>query len=245
MWPATLNEKTMANRGTTSAFAALLFTLAGPLSAQQLRVLPAVGGGYGPRLRLPALEWTHELPLPSVEAPTQFVPRLKVPLAVETGAQQRRVAIEYSDAYYTRLTIHRIGSYVMLPLFAGEYVLGKRLLDGGNVASWVRPWHGNLAAGIGVLFAVNTVTGVWNLAEGWKEPEGRTRRILHSAMMLAADAGFLYTASLAGESEGYEFGGDGGGAFGSGNNSIRHRNAALVSIGLSTVSTLMMWLWKD
>jgi hypothetical protein len=235
----------MAKRGTTSAFAALLFILAGPLSAQQLRVLPAVGGGYGPQLRLPALEWGQEVPLASLAPSYRFVSGTVMPAAVEAGAQQRRVAIEYSDAYYTRLTIHRIGSYVMLPLFAGEYVLGKRLLDGGNVASWVRPWHGNLAAGIGVLFAVNTVTGVWNLAEGWKEPEGRTRRILHSAMMLAADAGFLYTASLAGESEGYEFGDNGGGAFGSGNNSIRHRNAALVSIGLSTVSTLMMWLWKD
>jgi hypothetical protein len=167
-----------------------------------------------------------------------------VPTALAVGAQQRPRAIEYSDAYYTRLTIHRYGSYAILPLFAGEYVLGKRLLDGGNVASWVRPWHRNLAAGIGVLFAVNTVTGVWNLVEGWQEPEGRVRRILHSAMMLAADAGFLYTASLAGENEDNEFG-EGGGAFESEGNPTRHRNAALVSIGLSTVSTLMMWLWQD
>jgi hypothetical protein len=234
----------MAKRGTTSALAALLFTLAGPLSAQQLTLPPADDGTHGPHLRLPPLELSGSPAAPSPELPSPAVTRVAMPLAVATDPQQRPRAIEYSDAYYTRLTIHRIGSYVMLPLFAGEYVLGKRLLDGGNVASWVRPWHGHLAAGIGVLFAVNTVTGVWNLAEGWREPEGRTRRILHSALMLAADAGFLYTASLAGEREDWESG-DGGGAFGSGNDNIRHRNAALASIGLSTVSTLMMWLWKD
>jgi len=232
----------MAKRGLSSVLAALLFTLAGPLSGQQLRV-PAPGDGtYGPHLRLPSVPLTEALATPSVEAPLPLLARVAVPLPAAV-AQQRPRAIEYSDAYYTRLTIHRIGSYVMLPLFAGEYVLGKRLLDGGNVASWVRPWHGNLAAGIGVLFAVNTVTGVWNLAEGWKEPEGRTRRILHSALMLAADAGFLYAASLAGEHEGFEFGE--GGRFESEGSPTRHRNAALVSIGLSTASTLMMWLWKD
>jgi hypothetical protein len=232
----------MAKRGLSSALAALLVTLAGPLCAQQLRVLAPGDGTYGPHLRLPPLPLTDELATPSIEAPLPLLTRIAVPVPT-ADAQQRPRAIEYSDAYYTRLTIHRIGSYVMLPLFAGEYVLGKRLLDGGNVASWVRPWHGRLAAGIGVLFAVNTVTGVWNLAEGWKEPEGRTRRVLHAAMMLAADAGFLYTASLAGEDEGFEYGD--GGEFRSANDNIRHRNAALVSIGLSTVSTVMMWLWKD
>ena len=226
-----------------SALAVLLLALAAPASAQQLLTPPAGDGTYGPHLRVPRVSPAGAITLPLTGTPSPYLTRATTRFL---NASQQRQAIEYSDAYYTRLTIHRIASYTMLPLFAGEYVLGKRLLDGGNVASWVRPWHGNLAAGIGVLFAVNTVTGVWNLWEGRKEPEGRARRFLHSALMLAADAGFLYTASLAGENEGGEFGeGGGGAAFESGGDSIRHRNAALVSIGFSTVSTLMMWFWKD
>src|SRR5207248_6756619 len=37
-------------------------------------------------------------------------PVLRLPLSVDTPAVQRPRAIEYSDAYYTRLTIHRYGS---------------------------------------------------------------------------------------------------------------------------------------
>ena len=41
------------------------------------------------------------------------------PVVADTPvARPRPRAIEYSDAYNTRLTIHRIGSYTMLPLFA-------------------------------------------------------------------------------------------------------------------------------
>ena len=51
--------------------------------------------------------------------------------------------------------------------------------------------------------------------------------------MLLADAGFLYTASLAGDArESVE-------------DANRHRNAAIASISVATASTLMMWLWKD
>ena len=139
-------------------------------------------------------------------------------------------AIEYSDAYGTRLQIHRIGSYVMLPLFASEYFLGDRLLQ-QNHADWIKPAHSIVAGGLGILFAVNTVTGVWNLAESRKDPEGRTRRLLHSALMIAADAGFAYTGLIAGDADESE--GD----------RTRHKNAALVSMGISTAGTLMMWLW--
>jgi hypothetical protein len=138
-------------------------------------------------------------------------------------------AIEYSDAYGTRLKIHRIGSYVMLPLFAGEYVLGDRLLQ-QNHADWLKPAHGVVAAGLGILFVTNTVTGVWNLAESWNDPNGRPLRLIHSALMLAADAGFAYTglnASDASESPEAR---------------NRHKNSALVSIGISTVGTVIMWL---
>ncbi|MBL0178372.1 MAG: hypothetical protein IPP98_04495 [Gemmatimonadetes bacterium] len=54
-----------------------------------------------------------------------------------------------------------------------------------------------MAAGLGVLFTVNTVTGGWNLYESRKDPSGRTRKWIHTIAMLAADAGFLWTAAAA------------------------------------------------
>jgi len=146
-------------------------------------------------------------------------------------------SIDHSDAYYTRLTIHRIGSYAELPLFGAEYLLGQKLYNGTNVADWVKPAHVGVATGLGALFAINTVTGVWNLYEARKDPSP-ARRIVHAALMLAADAGFLYTASLAGDAdERFEFGESENGA-------ARHRNAAIVSFSLATAGTVVMWLWK-
>ena len=145
------------------------------------------------------------------------------------SVRPRPRAIEYSDAYATRLKIHRIGSYVMLPLFATEYVLGDRLLQ-QNHADWLKPTHGVVSAGLGLLFVTNTVTGVWNLAESNKDPNGRTLRLVHSALMLAADAGFALTglnASNARESPQAR---------------NTHKNTALVSMGISTVGTVIMWL---
>ena len=112
-----------------------------------------------------------------------------------------------------------------------------RILNGqrtGDFASsGTRSAHKLVAGGLGVLFAVNSVTGVWNMIEARHDPSGRTRRNLHGLSMLLADAGFLYTASLAGAARESQDGAN------------RHRNAALASIGVATASTLMMWLWKD
>ena len=49
----------------------------------------------------------------------------------------------------------------------------------------------SLAAGVAVLFGVNTVTGVWNLWEGSRNPSGRTKRLVHGILMLCADAARL------------------------------------------------------
>ena len=153
----------------------------------------------------------------------------------DTGGRPK--AIEYSEAYGTRLAIHRYASYTELPLFAVEYALGQKILNGqrtGEFASQgTRSAHKVVAGGLGVLFAVNTVTGVWNLVEARHDPSGRTRREIHALSMLLADAGFLYTASL------------GGAARRSLDGENRHRNAAIASISVATASTLMMWLWKD
>jgi len=145
--------------------------------------------------------------------------------------------IEYSDAYLTRLKIHKYASYATLPLFAAAYVTGNELIkNGGNAASWARSSHGVIAGGLAALFAVNTVTGLWNLYESRNDPEGKTRRVLHSVLLLAADAGFLATAALAGESEG----GEGGWEGGDGGNNSAHRAMAITSMGLAFTGYLTM-----
>ena len=52
------------------------------------------------------------------------------------------------------------------------------------------------------LFAVNTVTGVWNLSEGRKDPNHRTKRMVHGILMAVADAGFVATGVMTPDSEG-------------------------------------------
>ena len=111
--------------------------------------------------------------------------------------------------------------------------MAQALRFGAGLEFGIKPAHGVVAVGLGALFALNTVTGVWNLVDSRKDPAGRTRRLLHSALMLAADAGFAYTGSTASD------------ASESPHNRTRHKNAALVSMGLSTVGTVMMWLWND
>ena len=147
-------------------------------------------------------------------------------------------AIEYSDAYATRLEIHKIGSYLMLPLFGTEYYLGERLIQ-GKASGNERSIHSGVALGIGALFTVNTVTGAWNLWDSRKDPAGRTKRIVHSVLMTAADAGFALAAASAGDDneggEGEREGGD---------DANTHKAIALTSIGISTVGTVLMWFFK-
>jgi len=90
-----------------------------------------------------------------------------------------------------------------------------------------------VAWGLGGLFAVNTVTGTWNLIESRSDPNGRTRLVIHSLLMLASDAGFLATALKTPSSHGLK--------------SINyladrsaHRNLAIVSVSTATVGYLMM-----
>ena len=82
-----------------------------------------------------------------------------------------------------------------------------------------------------MLFGLNTVTGVWNLWEGRKDPVRRTRRMTHGIMMLAADAGFVTTAMLS------------PGDDGSGNRSA-HRAVAITSMSIATASYVFMLLTR-
>jgi hypothetical protein len=89
-----------------------------------------------------------------------------------------------------------------------------------------------VALGIGALFTVNTVTGAWNLWESRNDPADRARRWIHASLMMASDAGFLWTAAAA------------PGHHTNLSREQHHKNIALASIGLSTAGTVMMWLWK-
>ena len=167
----------------------------------------------------------------------QTIAATSVPL--DTPVVQRPRAIEYSDSYYARLTIHRYTSYAMLPLFAAEYSLGQNLINDTAPPSWLKPAHVAVASGIGVLFSVNTVTGLWNLWEARQDPDGRTRRTVHSILMLASDAGFLATAALTPERE------DGFSNFTDYQHRVNlHRGVAIGSFALSTIGGAMMWFWK-
>lgn len=149
----------------------------------------------------------------------------------------RRRAIQYSDSYYTRLTIHRYGSYVMLPLFAGEYVLGQHLINDANPAGWMKPTHLGVALGIGGLFTINTVTGAMNLWESRDDPSNRKLRITHTVLMLASDAGFAITGALTPTKHSFDFA-----EIQASRN--RHRNWAIGSMALSTAGTALMWFVK-
>ena len=170
--------------------------------------------------------------LPGARIPAVALPPLPslTPAAGPTPLPSARdTVIEYSSAYYQRLTIHRWGSYAMLPLFAAQYYVGSQLYSGN--AEGNEDAHAMLAAGVAGVFAVNTVTGVWNLWEGRHDPNDRARRVTHATLMLLADAGFVATGLLA---EGAEDGG-------TGTSGMRtHRAVAIGSMAVSTVGWLMM-----
>ncbi|HEY8795148.1 MAG TPA: hypothetical protein VIM15_09415 [Gemmatimonadaceae bacterium] len=150
-----------------------------------------------------------------------------------TSRSGRPRAIEYSDAYHTRLKIHQIGAYAMLPLFISEYFIGQKLLTSTNRSGGLKSAHSVIAGTLGVVFASNTVTGVWNFWDARADPAGRARREIHSVLMLASDVGFVATAISAGNAK----------------KSLvaarRHRTIAISSIALSAVGTGMMWLWRN
>jgi hypothetical protein len=152
----------------------------------------------------------------------------------DTTKRKRTTAVEYSSFYNTRLTIHQVLSWTMLPLFALQYASGKQILEYGNAApEWAKDVHGPTAGLLAGVFAVNTVTGVWNLWDSRKDPAGRTRRYIHSALMFIADAGFVYTGTLADDDEGTS------------DSQQQHKNAAIFSMSVATASWLMMLIWKD
>lgn len=200
-------------------------------------VTPRIAPEHEPPSLVPPLPVTPLLarPLPSLAPSLPLYGAARVGLAIVGDTGARRIttppAVEFSDWYYRRLTIHRTISWAMIPLFIGSYVTGEQLTDKGTAApTWAKRLHPAFAGGSAALFGINTVTGVWNLVEGWKVREGRTKRVLHSVAMTVASAGFVYAGSL------------GDRARDDGDVRDRHRTIALGSMGISTVSWLFMLL---
>jgi len=105
-------------------------------------------------------------------------------------------AFVYSEAYERRARLHKQASYAMLPLFITEAVLGQKLFNKpSDTGGGKRTAHKAIGIAIGGLFAVNTTTGVMNLWEGRKDPQGLIRRTIHGTLMMVADLGFLATAA--------------------------------------------------
>jgi hypothetical protein len=169
-------------------------------------------------------------------APLRLPDRFEQAL-MQPDTQETQHAVEHSDAYYTRLTIHRYASFAMIPLFAAEYYVGSKLYN-GTASQSLRSLHGPLAVGIAGLFGVNTITGAMNLYESRHDKENRTKRTIHSVLMLAADAGFAATAALTPEGDEGEsrFRGESEG----GATRSTHRALAVSSMGAAAVSWLIM-----
>ena len=121
------------------------------------------------------------------------------------------------------------GAHAKKEMVIGESIAGMKLYDGDGSES-AKSAHGAFTAGLAALFGVNSVTGVWNLVEGRHDPNGRTRRIVHSALMLGADAGFVLAASLAPDDDDGNFTSD----------RSAHRNVAITSMAVATASYIYM-----
>lgn len=165
---------------------------------------------------------------PLTAGPSGAAARVAFTAPVDTS---RPRAFSYSDGYELRQTIHKRASFATLPLFAIQFAAGTQLFDKSTDApEWAKRVHGPAATGVATLFAVNTVTGVWNLWEARPDPEGRVRRTTHGLLMLLSDAGFTYTGMLAEQAER------------SPDKRRLHRQVALSSMAVATASYLVMAL---
>jgi hypothetical protein len=152
--------------------------------------------------------------------------------------RRRARAVEVSEWYGRRLTIHRTLSFAMLPVFASQYIAGTKLYEaqqvGGSPApSWARPVHKAGAVTVAGIFGVNTVTGVWNLWDSRHTRENRWLRYTHAAVMLGSDAAFAYTGIKLSQDAKQSF-----------VKRDQHRRVALYAIGASTVSGVVMKIFN-
>lgn len=154
--------------------------------------------------------------------------------APQDTVRKRRKAVELSEWYGRRLTIHRWTAYGTLPVFAAQWAAGEQLYNKSREApQWAKTTHRVGATTLAAAFTVNTVTGVWNLWESRSQPEHRVLRTMHALTILAADAAFTYAgAKLSDEAE-QSF-----------DKRREHRAIALSAMGLTAASGIAMKLWN-
>jgi hypothetical protein len=172
-------------------------------------------------------------------APATVTSRLELPtslhLEADTTPRRRRKSVEVSEWYERRLRIHRYGAYATIPLFVFQAAAGNELYQKGSGADgWARNGHRVGATSLATVFGVNTVTGLWNLWDSRSVPQGRTRRTIHTLLMLASDAGFAYAGIKLSED-----------AEQSADARRKHRNTAYASMGVAVTGAGMMLLWRD
>ena len=159
--------------------------------------------------------------------------RGRVAVPIDTPRARPRV-IEVSDWYSRRLTIHRYTAYSTIPVFAAQWIAGKKLYDESRAApTWAKTVHRAGATALAGMFTVNTVTGLWNWWDSRMLAQGRVVRTIHALSMVTADAAFTYAgAKLSNEAET------------DASKRRLHRTVALSAMGLTVISGTAMKLWN-
>jgi hypothetical protein len=160
--------------------------------------------------------------------------RFSLTAPLDTPKVRRRHAIEVSDWYGRRLTIHRYVAFATIPVFALQWAAGDQLYKKSAAApTWAKTMHRVGATSLAGMFTVNTVTGAWNWWDSRSTAQGRVLRTLHAVSILGADAAFTYAgAKLSNEAEM------------SADKRRQHRTVALSAMGVTVVSGLAMKLFN-
>lgn len=87
--------------------------------------------------------------------------------------------------------------------------------------------------GTAAVFTLNPITGLGNLWDGRKNPAGRTQRIVHGLLFIAANAGFTNAGTTLAEQAEQD-----------GGKRNLHRTVALALMGVSVSSWALMLLTK-
>jgi hypothetical protein len=231
----------MPSHGILVGFALVSFFLAAPSMAApssdgELFLFPALTipgalpmDGVTPAVPRSVRAWQVTFDSTAVTTPLMLAP---VTPGIDAATEQRPQAFVYSDGYNTRRKIHMIASYLTLPLFVTQAIAGQKLYEEGS--STARSFHDAGMALTIALFSVNTVTGGWNFWEARNDPNGKTRRLVHSLMMFGADIGFVATAALAPDGD------EGGGE----SDKSLHRTVAISSMSLAAASYIYMFVTR-
>jgi len=157
--------------------------------------------------------------------------RIPLTIVVDTPRARPR-AIEVSDWYSRRLTVHRYLSYSVIPIFTVQWIAGEQIYrEGRDAPTWAKTTHRAGATALAGIFTVNTVTGLWNLWDSRSVPQGRGLRTFHALSMLAADAGFTYAGVKLSKEAETDF-----------DKRRQHRTIALASMAVTVVSGVTMKL---